>query len=136
MKSRPCMSLETMAFLRFQINCKIKQAYQKAILQLSEHEGEVDLVFYRATRWGVFSFQDLTKCWYILSYVLLNAPIHSYQAIHMIRKNSSQGNDTRGQTLPCFSDMSWKKLSVSASISRRIPAVGYRSLESINKISR
>ena len=39
------MSLETMAFLRFQINCKIKQAYQKAILQLSEHEGEVDLVF-------------------------------------------------------------------------------------------
>ena len=45
MKSRPCMSLETMAFLRFQINCKIKQAYQKAILQLSEHEGEVDLVF-------------------------------------------------------------------------------------------
>ena len=34
-----------MAFLRFQINCKIKQAYQKAILQLSEHEAEVDLVF-------------------------------------------------------------------------------------------
>ena len=45
MKSRPCMCLETMAFLRFQINCNIKRAYQKAILQLSEHEAEVDLVF-------------------------------------------------------------------------------------------
>jgi len=83
-----------------------------------------------------FLFKDLTKFWYILSYVLLNAPIHSYQAIHMIRKKSSQGNDKRGQTLPCFSDVSWKKLSASVSISRRIPAVGYRSLESINKISR
>ena len=53
-----------------------------------------------------FLFKDLTKFWYILSYVLLNAPIHSYQAVPMIWKNYSQGNDKRGQTLPCFSDMS------------------------------
>ena len=38
------MPLVTMAFLRFQMN-KIKQAYQKVILQLSEHEADVDLAF-------------------------------------------------------------------------------------------